>query len=222
MTADDVTILLDDKRRTLVDWWQKPLQLIGGVPLLLAGIDRLRAGASGRALALAEIVVAAALLAMFVREVRARVRARIASAEPHAVAEHPGPEWFDVVAGVLLILEAVNSTHPGGKPLYQHAMLYVGVVTLFGGLARGALAARRSRRRFIRIDDTGVHARLTLFRRFDVSWSGLIDMEIGDDVVVLVSDAGRTRIPLRRYRNASEIRAALTAWKERQSLTHAP
>ena len=222
MTADDVTIRLDDKRRTLVDWWQKLQQVIGGVPLLLAGIHRLRApGASGHAFALAEIVVASALLAMFVRDLRARARARLAGAAPSERVEHPGPEWFDVVAGVLLILEAVNSTHPGGKPLYQHAILYLGAITLLTGLASGALAARRSRRTFIRIDDAGVHAHLTRFRRVDVSWSALIDVEIRDDAVVLVSNAGRKRIPLRRYGNASEIRAALTTWKERKARAHA-
>ena len=43
--------------------------------------------------------------------------------------------------GCCLILEAVHATHPGGKPLYAHALLWVGIVTLVTGLAHGVLAS---------------------------------------------------------------------------------
>jgi hypothetical protein len=47
------------------------------------------------------------------------------------------------------------------------------------------------------------------FRKFNVAWPDLIDMEFHDDAVVIHSKSGRRLIPLGRYGNAIEIRDAL-------------
>lgn len=221
MSPHSITIPLDDKRRQIGAWWQKLQHVIGGAPLLVAGINRLEAGGEGRLFAIAEIIVSIVLLAMFTRELRAAAAAKLGKAERAKAHEHSGPDWFDVAAGVLLILEAIRSVHPGGKPLYQHALLYTGAVTLLTGLAHGPLANLSRKRRFIRIDDTGLHVRLSRFRRFDIASPDLIEMQLHEDAAVLVSDSGRHVIPLSRYGNATEIRAALKGWHDGRALPRA-
>jgi hypothetical protein len=216
MPPEGVTIRLDDKRRNLALWWQKVQNVVGGAPLLMAGIHRVSApGGSGDVLALAEIVVATVLLVLFARDVRAEARARLSKVARAPRHESISPEWFDVVAGMLLILEAVHSTHPGGKPLLHHALLYLGAATVASGLASGLLADRLSKRRYIQLDDEGVHARFTRFRKFEVAWREVSDVQLRDDAIVIVSGGEQKLIPLRRYANASEIRAAFASWRER-------
>src|SRR5450755_4243797 len=109
MSPGSITIPLDDKRRQIGAWWQKLQHVIGGAPLLVAGINRLQAqGGEGRLFALAEIVVSIVLLAMFARDVRAAAAAKMGKTERAEAHEHSGPDWFDVVAGLLLILEAIR------------------------------------------------------------------------------------------------------------------
>lgn len=219
MSPESITIQLDDKRRRIGAWWQKAQHIIGGVPLLLAGVDRFQvATGAGRALALAEIAFAGALFVMFVRDVRREVRTiRI---KPGASPTHAraGPEWFDVVAGILLMLEAVLRTHAGGKPLYEHAILYLGVAALVTGLAHGPLSGQSWKRRFVRIDSAGIRARLSPFRKFNVPWSDIVDIRLGERSVMLMTRGESETIPLKRYSNAIEIRTALADWRERKAL----
>lgn len=220
MSPESITIQLDDKRRKVGAWWQRFQHVVGGAPLLRAGIARVRVpGGHGDLLAWCEIVVATVLLVIFVRDLRAEASAQFRKSEPEVHHAHVGPEWFDVAAGVLLILEAVHTTHPGGKPLYAHALLYVGVLTLLTGLAHGFLASRGSKRLFIQLDGAGIRARLSRFRKFDLAWSNVADVQIHDDAIVLVSEGKEHRIALGRYVNASEIRKAFAEWREKSPLS---
>lgn len=221
MSPDGITIPLDDRRRQIGAWWQKLQHVIGGAPLLVAGINRLEAGGEGRLFAIAEIVVSVVLLAMFARDLRAVAASKMGKSRSPEAHEHSGPDWFDVVAGVLLILEAIRSVHPGGKPLYQHALLYTGLVTLLTGLAHGLLTSLSRKRRFIRIDDAGLHVRLSPFRKFDIALPDLIDMQLHEDAAVFMSKNGRHQISFSRYGNASEIRSALKAWHDARTFSRA-
>jgi hypothetical protein len=222
MSPESITIELDDKRRNVGVWWQRFQHVVGGAPLLRAGIARVRApGGHGDVLAWCEIVVATVLLLIFVRDLRAEARAQLAKEEPEVHHAHVGPEWFDVAAGVLLILEAVHTTHPGGKPLYAHALLWLGIVTLITGVAHGVLVNLQSKRRFVQLDATGVRARLSRFRKFDIAWSELRDVQLRDDEITLVTNGGKHDIPLGRYANAGEIRKAFANWRERATLSSA-
>jgi hypothetical protein len=218
MSPESITIQLDDKRRQLGALWQKVQHVIGGVPLLMAGIDRFQgATGSGRALAVAEIVVAATLLAMFVRDVRRMARARFGKMVTPSAHAHAGPDWFDVVAGLLLILEAVLTTHPGAKPLYERALFYLGAATLFTGLAHGLLSGLSWKRRFVRIDSAGIRARLSPFRKFNLPWGDIVDIRLGERSVILLTKGDSHVIPLSHYGNAIEIRTALADWRERKA-----
>ena len=107
MTPAAITIVLDDKRKRLGLWWQKLQHAVGGVPLLIAGVHRLQTpGGGGDLLAIAEIAVAAILLVLLARDLRSEAAATRRTPAPGATHSHAhaGPNWFDVVAGALLIL----------------------------------------------------------------------------------------------------------------------
>ena len=227
MSPKTVTISLDDKRKRLGVWWQKMQHVIGGVPLLLAGVHCLQAPSrGGHWLAIVEIVMAASLLALFVRDVRAEALRHLTNrklAEPFTRPHpHKGPEWFDVTAGALLIVEAVLSMQPGSKPLYQHALLYLGLSTVLTGLLHGTLANLSWKRRFIRVDDEGLHVRLSRFTRFDASWTDVIDIRLGERNAIVVTKSGSHTIPLSRYLNARDITNALADWRDRHALARTP
>ena len=135
---------------------------------------------------------------------------------------HKGPEWFDVLAGTLLIVEAVLSMHPGSKPLYQHALLYLGLSTVLTGLAHGMLSNLSWKRRFIRVDDDGLHVRLSRFRKFDVAWTDVVDIRLGERNAIVVTKSGSHTIPLSRYLNARDIADALADWRDRHALARTP
>jgi hypothetical protein len=225
MMPPAITIILDDKRRRLGQWWQKLQHAVGGVPLLIAGVHRLRSpGGEGDLLAIAEIVVAAVLLLLLARDLRsgvAKLRAP-APATPHLHADaHSGPDWFDVVAGALLILEAIHSAHPGGKPFYERPAFLLGVVTGIIGLLHGKLVALSWKRREIHLDDYGVRARTSRFSGFSVAWTDVRDLRITDSAIIVDTASGAHTIALRRYRNAAEIRAAFMRWDAARALPDA-
>jgi hypothetical protein len=205
-----ITIVLDDRRKRLGMWWQKLQHAIGGVPLLIAGAHRLQApGGGGDLLAIAEIVVATVLLLLLARDLRSEAFAKRAPAPNAPVPDaprthshaHAGPDWFDLVAGALLILEAVHSSHPGGKPFYERPAFFLGVVTGTIGLLHGKLTGLSWRRREIHLDEFGI--RIT-------------------EKAIIIDTAARARtIALRRYRNAAEIREAFVEWDAARALPDA-
>jgi hypothetical protein len=226
MTPAAITIVLDDKRRRLGRWWQKLQHAVGGVPLLVAGVHRLQSpGGKGDLLAIAEIVVAAVLLLLLARDLRSESVARMRTPAPDASHAHPdahaGPDWFDVVAGALLILEAVHSAHPGGKPFYERPAFLLGIITAAIGLFHGRIASLSWKRREIQMDENGVTARTSRFRSFTVPWSDVRNIRITESAIVVDTAAGAHTIPLRRYRNAAEIRAAFTRWDAARALPDA-
>jgi hypothetical protein len=227
MTPAAITIVLDDRRRHLGLWWQKLQHAVGGVPLLLAGMDRLQQPGGARdVLAFAEIVVAGVLLVLLARDLRSEVAAKLrsharVSSHAHAPSHAHGPNWFDVVAGVLLIVEAAHSVHPGGKPIYAHPNFALGVVTAAIGLLHGRLAKLSWKRREIRLDEHGVHARTSRLRRFTVAWADVRDIRVSAASIAIDTTTGSHTIPLGRYRNASEIRAAFEQWDAMRALPDA-
>jgi hypothetical protein len=73
-------------------------------------------------------------------------------------------------------------------------------------------------RRFIRVDDAGLHVRLTRFRKFDVDWTDVIDIRLGERNAIVVTKHGSHTIPLNRYLNARDITDALADWRDRHAL----
>ena len=225
MTVPAITVALDDKRRHVSLWWQKLQHAVGGVPLLLAGLRRLQTpGSGGDLLAIAEIVVAAVLLVLLARDIRTEVvtSRRAAASEPRAhAAVHGGPDPFDIVAGALLIIESILSVHPGGKPFYARPLFTTGVATILIGVLHGRIARISWKRREIRLDASGVHARLSRFRRFTVAWTDVRDIRVTATSITIDTTTGVRTIPLGRYRNADDVRSAFEHWGAMRALPHA-
>jgi hypothetical protein len=230
MTPAAITIVLDDRRKRLGLWWQKLQHAVGGAPLLIAGVHRLQSpGGTGDLLAIAEIAVAAVLLVLLARDLRSEVVTKTRTPAPdappahaHAHAHaHGGPDWFDVVAGALLILEAVHSSHAGGKPFYARPVFLLGVATGMIGLAHGRLARLSWKRREIHLDESGVRARLSRFRSFTLAWQDIRRVRATDSGIVIETAAGSHTIALRRYGNAAEIREAFAQWDAARALPDA-
>ncbi|MDQ2931845.1 MAG: hypothetical protein M3Y05_13670 [Gemmatimonadota bacterium] len=229
MSPSPITILLDDRREHFVIWAQKLQHAVGGVPLLFAGIHRLQApGGSGELLAYAEILVAAVLLGMLARDLRA-LRRRVArppatsASDDHARTDshshaHAGANWFDVIAGTMLIVEAIHASSLGGKAFFARPNFLLGTVTIVIGLLHGMLARRSSRRRELRLDENGVHARLSRFTAFSVPWNEVRAIRLTNSAAIIDTTAGAHTIRLRRYGNASRIRAALEEWSAARTL----
>jgi hypothetical protein len=225
MTPPAITIILDEKRRRWGLLWQKLQHAVGGVPLLIAGVHRLQApGGGGNLLALAEIIVAAVLLVLLARDLRAEAAIHLRRSPPAAshVHVHRGPDWIDVVAGALLIIEAAHSVTPGGKPLYAHATFVLGVATAAIGLLHGKIAQLSWKRREIRLDENGVCARTSRLRLFHAVWADVRDIRITDKSISIETETGSQTIALRRYRNANEIRAAFEQWDALRVLPRGP
>jgi hypothetical protein len=222
MTPPAITIVLDDRRKRLGLWWQKLQHAVGGVPLLVAGVHRLQSpGGAGDLLALAEIAVAAVLLVLLARDLRSETVAKRHPAAPGTPHAHGGPDWFDIVAGALLMLEAVHSAHPGGKPFYERPAFALGVATAAIGLLHGKLAQLSWKRREIHLDVNGVRARTSRIRGFSIPWTDVRDILITESAIVIETAARSHTIPLRRYRNAAEIRAAFGTWDAARALPDA-
>ncbi|MEO6211732.1 MAG: hypothetical protein ABIQ10_16605 [Gemmatimonadaceae bacterium] len=229
MSPSPITIVLDDRREHFGIWLQKLQHAVGGVPLLFAGIHRLQApGGSGELLAYAEILVAAMLLGMLARDLRA-LRGRVArppvtsDSDDHVHTDsplhtHAGANWFDVIAGTMLIVEAIHASSLGGKAFFARPNFLLGTVTIVVGLLHGMLARRRSRRRELRLDESGVHARLSRFSAFSVPWNEVRAIRLTDTAAIIDTAAGTHTIRLRRYGNAGRIRAALEEWSAARTL----
>jgi hypothetical protein len=226
MTPAAITIVLDERRKRLGLWWQKLQHAVGGVPLLIAGVRRLQTpGGGGDLLAIAEIAVAAVLLVLLARDLRSAAVAKLRTPVPGAPHAHTharaGPNWFDVVAGALLILEAAHSAHQGGKPFYARPAFLAGIATATIGLFHHRIAQLSWKRREIRLDEQGVHARTSRFRRFHVEWADVRDIRVTENAIVIDTASRSHTIPLRRYRNAAEIRTAFSQWDAARALPDA-
>jgi hypothetical protein len=200
------TIYLHDRRQARVDIVSKLQHVTAGVPLLLAGLARLRSDGSGeKLLALVEIGVAAAVLSAFVVEFRATRRQARDGHHGH----HQPVGWFDIAASGMLFLEAWHQTHPGGKPIYVRPTFLAAVTTLAVGLAHGWISRFRKRRRYVTVDANGVRARFGPFRHMSFAWADVVAVRVHETTAEIETARGRRSIKLRRYANAAAVTDAL-------------
>jgi hypothetical protein len=85
----------------------------------------------------------------------------------------------------------------------------------------GAPFGPSRKRRFIRVDDAGLHVHLSRFTKFDVSWTDVVDIRLGERNAIVMTKGGSHTIPLNRYLNARDITNALADWRDRQTLARA-
>jgi hypothetical protein len=197
-----VVIHLHDKRRELAQWPQKLQHAVAGFPLLFTGLRNL-SEESERLIAVLEIVIAVLVLGALAVELRA--------ARHHAKAgtqHHPAFGWFDLAAGLMLIFEAFHgAVH---KPGYLRPQFLSGVLTIALGLFHRRLHHFHQRRRYLKLDESGLEYRGGRFRRFSAAWPEIETIAIDKKRAAVACKGGRRhRIALSRYGNSEAIRDAL-------------
>ena len=213
MDKISVPLLSRRARRGLLA--QKLNHAIPAMGLLAAGVQALTGGARGFDLALAgvEIVTSVMLVITIGREVR-EMRQRQPSRGHHA----QGVDWIDIWAAGVLFAEAAERWH-----LNHHLArptILTGLVTLGLGLFHQRLAARRQRRRAVRINPEGIYIGGKPFRTFSASWPDLASISITSSITsgaveVRTRDGRMRRVDLGDLENAEDVRAAFEAGQRR-------
>ena len=207
-------IYFEDKRRERAQLGTKVQHALGGVPLLLSGIQNFREVAEVP-VALLEIGIAVVVLTAFIKEVRAVLRPNAHSGH----GSHSVVGWFDLAAAVLLIFEAFHSPHQ--KAAYLRPQFLSGVVTLGLGLFHGKLHAYQKRKCYLELNDSGLHCRLNRFRRFFIPRQQLASIDVEPTRVVFRrTDGKRHTLPLSRLHNAEAVRAELVNYQRTLNLTN--
>jgi len=199
------TVPLRSKRREKAQAFQKFQHAIPAVPLLLAGVQAIRSGEPGVALALGvfEIATSAALLATVIREIRAMRRPKAGTG--HA---HHGAHWVHIFAAALLIAEVLDHyllTHHIRRPTILTA-----IVTLALGLGHGRLQRFTAGRRVLRLEDDRLHIADKPFRTFRARWADVTSIDVGEKYARITTLDGRERtLNLSDLHGAEEVRTAL-------------
>jgi hypothetical protein len=210
MAAADREILvpLHSRRRRRGLLAQKLQHVIAAAGLFFSGVQSLSAGADGLELTLAVggMLTAGLLIAAFVRDVRAV--AGSGGAHAHAAHGPHGIDWTDVFAAGVLFAEAAEKWHLRGHVWRPETL--AALATLGVGLFHGRLAARKERRRSLRVTGDGVAAGRRLFGAFTARWNEIAAIEIGErEAFVRRHDRKSRRFNLADLENARDIRAAL-------------
>jgi hypothetical protein len=193
-----VTIYLDDKRWVAADLLSKLQHLSSGVPMLMIGVGKL-ADEAERPMAALEIAVALGVFVTFAMEVYA--------AKNHS-ASHSPVGWFDLAAGILLIFEAFHGHHV--KPGYLRPPFFAGIVTLVLGLLHGRFHAFKKRRRYLKLDESGLEIRASRFRRISLAWADLASVDLaGSKAIFHGNDGRRHTFRLNLLNNRDEVRKGI-------------
>ena len=211
-SGGDPIMPLHSRRRTRGALAQKLQHVIAGAGLFFSGMQSLSAHAEGleRTLAIAGMITAGLLIGAFLREVRGATRAR--GAHPDGAHHQRGVDWIDIFAAGMLFAEAAEKYHSRGH-IWRPETL-AGLATLGVGLFHGRLAARKERRRSLRITSDGVVVGRRFFGTFKAPWSEIAEIAITDSGAAIRTHAGKTRrLNLADLENAGQVRDAL---RERQ------
>ena len=209
--AEATEIPLRSKRQRRALAIQKLNHVIPAAGLFFAGTQALREGHTGVGfyLGVFELVSSAALIALFARELRSALRTSSTSHPAHpahlahpahpahpahlAHPAHPGVDWADIAAGFVLAAEALEHWH-----LTHHVprpTIVTAITTFALGLFHGRIAARKAKRRVLRVTEDGVSipGRPFKARRLDAPWGDLESIDLGPRWAVVTTCSGRTR-----------------------------
>ena len=197
---------------------QKFQHLIPALPLLLAGMNALRAGAHGLELLLAvfEVVTSLLLFGSVVREVRA-----LRATDAHASHSSHGVDWFHVFAAGVLLAEALERwhlTHHWPRP-----MLLTAAVTFGLGIFHHRIQTGAQRRRSLRLNEDGIYLSTRPFSRFRAGWPAVTAIEVGERYATIRTRDGRSsRLDLLDLEDPRPARDALASAQARLSLPAPP
>ena len=162
-----------------------------GVLLLINGLGALGEESSNTVLTYLNIAAGVAVIVALVYEWKR------GNSESHRIVS-----WFDVIAGMVLIVEAINRHHPGRW--FQPAIFYflIGVLTIVRGLFHSRFP---SFRRLV-LDEKGFVLRTSPFRRLKLNWDEVDSVSLEGMILSVKIKNGKTHtISLRRVENREEI-----------------
>jgi hypothetical protein len=142
-----------------------------------------------------EVAAGTALVVMFLRDLRDAVR--------HKKHPHPGIAWFDVAAGLMLVFEAFHGQH--ARTGYMRPQFLAGMATITVGLLHSKL-----KRRYLKLDETGVTCRPARFRGFAIAWAELESVDVSEENAVFHRKDGRRHtLALSPLNHREEVRRAI-------------
>ena len=172
----------------------------------MLGIQKLQEGEE-IPIAILETAIAVVVIGTFLLELRILHRKHRHAGSRHS---HPRFGWFDLAAGCLLIFEAFHGAHT--KPGYLRPAFLSGMATLLLGLFHARIHGFRHRRRYLKIDQSGVECRTAPLRKFRVDWNEIASVEVTADRASFLHNSGRRdAVVLRGLLNAPEVRQAIEA-----------
>jgi hypothetical protein len=124
-----------------------------------------------------------------------------------------GADVVGVVGGLAAVAEGLRRLHTADFT-FGHKHFALGVATVLTGLLMVTVAlftGRLQSRRVLAITDDGIRMRFNQFRQFNIPWSDVAELKLGNGRAQLVSRTGKARaVPLTRLLNRDEVRDALT------------
>jgi hypothetical protein len=212
-----VTVPLRSKRRETGQALQKFQHAIPAVPLLMAGVQAIRNGEHGFALALGffEVTTSVALLGTVVRELGAMRRPKV-----HTEHAHHGVDWVHIFAAAVLIAEVLEHYHLTGH--IRRPTILTAIVTLALGLGHGRLQRFSEGRRVLRLEDDHLHLAGTPFRTLRARWADVTSIDVGEKYALIKTADGRERtLNLSDLRGAEHVRTALAEAQRRAAAARA-
>ena len=207
-------VFLTHRRVRRLELWQMLQHGTAAVTLLVAGLAGLRGEGRDAIVSVLDVVASGGLLVVIARELR-RLRAEraaeraggVVAESPHADHEgHHGLGWADIFAGAMLLLESYHhyeETHHVRRPTLLLALL-----TLALGVLHPRLARLRAERRYLRADDDGIRARLSVRRTTYIPWREVTAVRAeGAAVYVTTADGGERQLDLARMERGAQAAA---------------
>jgi hypothetical protein len=201
----ELTVPLHSRRQKRAALAQQLQHVVAAAGLVFSGMQSMSSGAGGLELVLAVggLITGAFLIVTFARTVRGL---RHGGATPHAHAH--GVDWMEIWAAGVLLAEALERWHV--RHQVPRPQLLTAVATLGIGVFHERLAARRQRRRSLRLTSDHLYVGGRPFRHFKARWDDIAEIGLTDrDATIRTHKGRKRRLNLADLENAPEVRVAL-------------
>ena len=188
---------------------QQLQHVVASAGLLFSGLQSLSSGAHGPelGLAVAGIATSGLLIATFVRTLRLQAPAH-GRGHAHRV------DWMEIWAAGVLLAEAAERWYT--RHHFPGPQLTTAAATLGIGLFHDKVAARRERRRSLRLTPDHLFVGRNRFSHFTAKWDDIAAIAVTDrEAIIRTKQGRRRRLNLADLENASEVREALQAARRR-------
>jgi len=169
--------------------------LVPAVVLLLTGVNSLKAG-TVNSLTFINLLSGGLVVIFGLREWRS-----LKQHERHKI------QWYDLVSGIVLMLNAATMYKPGG---FQPAHLYFAASVLIILKALSIIEPISLFRR-LTISNAGFTLKTGPFSWYRYSWNDVVDLEIRDHVLNITTSKGQRQISLKKIADTEEMNSALTS-----------